>query len=59
MRIDTPVVDVQDKLTGDDFLGGFMVDLHGVPLRKPPEAPLSPQWYRLEAKTGTENVRGT
>nr|XP_024367664.1 protein QUIRKY-like isoform X2 [Physcomitrium patens] len=42
----------------DDFLGGFMVDLHEVPLRRPPEAPLSPQWYKLEAKTGKGSARG-
>jgi hypothetical protein len=52
-------VEVQDKLSKDDFLGGFMVDLNEVPSRKPPETPLAPQWYRLEAKTGKGNVRGT
>lgn len=50
---------MQDKLSKDDFLGGFMVDLHEVPVRKPPENPLAPQWYKLEAKTGKGNVRGT
>jgi hypothetical protein len=36
----------------DDFLGGLMLDLSEVPKRKPPESPLAPQWYKLEAKTG-------
>ena len=49
----------QDKLSKDDFLGGFMIDLHGVPARKPPESPLAPQWYRLEQKTGKGRVRGS
>lgn len=35
-----------------------MVDLQEVPARKPPETPLAPTWYRLEAKTGKGNVRG-
>ncbi|CAK9266232.1 unnamed protein product [Sphagnum jensenii] len=41
-----------DKLFKDDFLGGLMLDLSEVPKRKPPESPLAPQWYKLEAKTG-------
>jgi len=49
----------QDKLSKDDFLGGFMIDLSEVPVRKPPESPLAPQWYRLEAKAGPGRVRGT
>ena len=49
----------QDKLSKDDFLGGFMIDLHEVPPRKPPEMPLAPQWYKLEAKTGKGSIRGT
>lgn len=36
-----------------------MIDLYEVPARKPPEMPLAPQWYKLEAKTGKGNVRGT
>lgn len=47
-----------DKLSKDDFLGGFMIDLHEVPARKPPESPLAPQWYKLESKTGKGRVRG-
>lgn len=47
-----------DKISKDDFLGGFMVDLHEVPARKPPESPLAPQWYKLESKTGKGRVRG-
>lgn len=49
----------QDKLSKDDFLGGFMISVHEVPLRKPPESPLAPVWYRLESKTGKGRVRGT
>jgi len=47
-----------DKESADDFLGGLMFDLHEVPQRKPPESPLPPQWYRLEAKNGKGRVRG-
>lgn len=57
-RTDISVLNVLFKLSKDDFLGGFMVDLHEVPLRRPPEAPLSPQWYKLEAKTGKGSARG-
>lgn len=35
-----------------------MIDLHGVPSRKPPESPLAPQWYRLESKTGNKAISG-
>lgn len=49
----------QDKLSKDDFLGGFMIDLREVPPRKPPESPLAPQWYRLESKSGKGRVSGT
>lgn len=31
---------LQDKLSKDDFLGGFMIGLREVPARKPPESPL-------------------
>lgn len=47
-----------DKQSKDDFLGGFMIDLSEVPVRKPPESPLAPQWYRLESKVGPGRVRG-
>ncbi|XP_024367662.1 FT-interacting protein 3 [Physcomitrium patens] len=47
-----------DKLSKDDFLGGFMIDLREVPPRKPPESPLAPQWYRLESKSGKGRVSG-
>ncbi|XP_024398723.1 FT-interacting protein 3 isoform X1 [Physcomitrium patens] len=46
------------KISKDTFLGGFMIDLHGVPSRKPPESPLAPQWYRLESKTGNKAISG-
>ncbi|CAK9229574.1 unnamed protein product [Sphagnum troendelagicum] len=42
----------------DNFLGGLMFDLAEVPQRKPPENPLAPQWYKLEAKTGRGSVQG-
>jgi Ca2+-dependent lipid-binding protein len=48
-----------DKASADDFLGGLMFDLSEVPQRKPPESPLPPQWYKLEAKNGKGRVRGT
>ncbi|CAM6022599.1 unnamed protein product [Sphagnum balticum] len=41
-----------DNASKDNFLGGLMFDLAEVPQRKPPENPLAPQWYKLEAKTG-------
>ncbi|KAG0576152.1 hypothetical protein KC19_5G059000 [Ceratodon purpureus] len=47
-----------DKLSKDDFLGGFMIDLQGVSARKPPEMPVAPQWFKLESKTGHGMVRG-
>lgn len=47
-----------DKLSKDDFLGGFMIGLREVPARKPPESPLAPQWYKLESKDGKGRVRG-
>lgn len=47
-----------DKLSKDDFLGGFMLSLHEVPLRRPPESPVAPSWYNLESKTGKGRVRG-
>ncbi len=49
----------QDKISRDDFLGGFMFDLSEVPKRKPPESPLAPQWYKLEAKSGKGRAQGT
>jgi hypothetical protein len=53
------VLSLQDKASADDFLGGLMFDLSEVPQRKPPESPLPPQWYKLEAKNGKGRVRGT
>ncbi|CAK9202097.1 unnamed protein product [Sphagnum jensenii] len=47
-----------DKISKDDFLGGFMFDLSEVPKRKPPESPLAPQWYKLEAKSGKGRAQG-
>lgn len=35
-----------------------MIALSEVPVRKPPESPLAPQWYRLESKAGPGRVRG-
>jgi hypothetical protein len=35
-----------------------MFNLAEVPLRKPPESPLPPQWYKLESKAGQGRVRG-
>jgi len=58
MRVMFCVLSLQDKESADDFLGGLMFDLHEVPQRKPPESPLPPQWYRLEAKNGKGRVRG-
>lgn len=52
------LLSVQDKISKDDFLGGFMVDLAEVPVRKPPEQPLKAEWYKLEAK-GRGTVSGT
>jgi Ca2+-dependent lipid-binding protein len=49
-----------DKHSQDDFLGGLMLHLAEVALRKPPEPPLPPQWYKLESKGGGNGrVRGT
>ncbi len=53
------MLSLQDKASADDFLGGLMFDLTEVPQRKPPESPLPPQWYKLEAKNGKGRVRGT
>jgi hypothetical protein len=36
-----------------------MFDLSEVPKRKPPESPLAPQWYKLEAKSGKGRAQGT
>ncbi len=37
-----------------------MLHLAEVSLRKPPEPPLPPRWYKLESKTvGNGRVRGT
>ncbi|GLT63070.1 hypothetical protein SLA2020_356630 [Shorea laevis] len=33
----------------ENFLGGVCFDLSDVPVRDPPDSPLAPQWYRLEA----------
>jgi hypothetical protein len=52
------MLSLQDKASADDFLGGLMFDLTEVPQRKPPESPLPPQWYKLEAKNGKGRVRG-
>ncbi|GLT63072.1 hypothetical protein SLA2020_356640 [Shorea laevis] len=32
-----------------NFLGGVCFDLSNVPVRDPPDSPLAPQWYQLEA----------
>lgn len=45
-------------MSKDDFLGGLMFDLAEIPVRKPPESPWAPQWYKLEAKTGKGRVQG-
>ncbi|CAK9210321.1 unnamed protein product [Sphagnum troendelagicum] len=48
-----------DNHSQDDFLGGLMLHLAEVSLRKPPEPPLPPRWYKLESKTvGNGRVRG-
>lgn len=49
-----------DKHSQDGFLGGLMLHLAEVPLRKPPEPPLPPRWYKLESKAAANGrVRGT
>jgi hypothetical protein len=60
-KLNSGAIDVfeQDNASKDNFLGGLMFDLAEVPQRKPPENPLAPQWYKLEAKTGRGRVQGT
>jgi len=60
-KLNSGAIDVieQDNASKDNFLGGLMFDLAEVPQRKPPENPLAPQWYKLEAKTGRGSVQGT
>ncbi|KAI5647260.1 hypothetical protein M9H77_33265 [Catharanthus roseus] len=59
-RIQTSVMEVvlKDKdMLIDDFVGMVRFDLHEIPTRVPPDSPLAPEWYRLEAKNG-EKTKG-
>ncbi|KAJ4758427.1 C2 calcium/lipid-binding plant phosphoribosyltransferase family protein [Rhynchospora pubera] len=50
---------LKDKdLIKDDYVGRVVFDLTEVPLRVPPDSPLAPQWYRLEAKSGNKLPKG-
>ncbi|KAH7443699.1 hypothetical protein KP509_02G047000 [Ceratopteris richardii] len=60
LRSSTLEVSVWDRDVGkpDDFLGAVLFDLQEVPKRVPPDSPLAPQWYRLEAVRGGGRVSG-
>ncbi|KAK0574281.1 hypothetical protein LWI29_021002 [Acer saccharum] len=38
---------------GDQIIGKITIDMPDIPTRVPPDSPLAPQWYRLEASNGT------
>ncbi|KAK1564928.1 hypothetical protein Q3G72_014893 [Acer saccharum] len=38
---------------GDQIIGKITIDMPDIPKRVPPDSPLAPQWYRLEASNGT------
>ncbi|RAL41175.1 hypothetical protein DM860_017724 [Cuscuta australis] len=46
-------ISIWDGSSGQ-FLGGVCFDLSDVPVRNPPDIPLAPQWYRLEAGDSVE-----
>lgn len=51
-------VTVKDKdFIKDDFVGKVVINLTDVPFRVPPDAPLAPQWYKLEDKKGEEKLK--
>ncbi|CDY70344.1 BnaA03g55080D, partial [Brassica napus] len=56
----TVEVFVRDKemVTRDDYIGKVVFDMHEIPTRVPPDSPLAPQWYRLEARRGEAKKRG-
>uniref|UniRef100_A0A1J3J4U6 Multiple C2 and transmembrane domain-containing protein 2 n=1 Tax=Noccaea caerulescens TaxID=107243 RepID=A0A1J3J4U6_NOCCA len=56
----TVEVFVRDKemVTRDEYIGKVVFDMHEIPTRVPPDSPLAPQWYRLEARRGEAKKRG-
>ncbi|MCO5559155.1 hypothetical protein L7F22_012748 [Adiantum nelumboides] len=48
----------KDTVTADDFLGYVAFDMADVPTRRPPDSPLAPQWYRLEARKEEKRAKG-
>jgi hypothetical protein len=53
-RVQSNVLEVflkdREMLGRDDYVGKVSFDLAEVPTRVPPDSPLAPQWYRLEAR---------
>ncbi|KAL5746906.1 hypothetical protein ACOSQ2_024203 [Xanthoceras sorbifolium] len=57
-RIQASSADIllKDKIVvngGDQIIGKIRFDMPEIPKRVPPDSPLAPQWYRLEASNGT------
>ncbi|CAK7324334.1 unnamed protein product, partial [Dovyalis caffra] len=42
----------------EHFLGGVCIDLSDVPVRDPPDSPLAPRWWRLEAGAAADQISG-
>lgn len=60
-RIQSSVMQVvvKDKdMVKDDFVGMVRFDLNEIPTRVPPDSPLAPEWYRLEAMKGEKIKEG-
>lgn len=60
-RIQSSVMQVvvKDKdMVKDDFVGMVRFDLHEIPTRVPPDSPLAPEWYRLEATNREKTKEG-
>lgn len=48
----------KDTVTKDDFLGYIAFEVAEIPLRRPPDSPLAPQWYKLEARKDEKRAKG-
>ncbi|KAL8456443.1 hypothetical protein ACS0TY_034595 [Phlomoides rotata] len=50
----------REMVSRDEYLGKVVFDMKEVHTRVPPDSPLAPQWYRLEARGpgGEQKVRG-
>ncbi|MBA0712203.1 hypothetical protein Golax_011319 [Gossypium laxum] len=43
----------EKEFVNDEFIGKIAIDMSDIPTRVPPDSPLAPQWYKLEAEANS------